>query len=278
MRQRLNILAKEPDCLVIEEKYTGTSMDRPQWNKLMASARKNRISDIYFDEPSRLGRNSKECFSAYRELYFDCHVHLHFIKCSHIDTKVYEDALNACICSEKVTSGDGAADAMINKILEAVHEYMLSMIEKQIWYAFKEAEDEVVLLSQRTKSGLELARKRGKKIGGIKGVHYRSRSEWKAMPLIIKYYEGFGGEYDMAGVARITGLTLKTTRTYIANIYKEQDIKNEKDKNILKYADDKPYNHIISEIEIYKEAAEEVWMTRYNRPMNWEKITKKKRR
>lgn len=273
MRQRLNIAAKCPEAVVVEEKYTGTTMSRPQWNKIMQSAEKGMISDIYFDEPSRMGRTSDECFKCYKHLYFDLHVSLHFIKNSHVDTAVYEAALKSCIKEEKIKSGDEAADKMISQIMQAVHEYMLTMIEKQIWYAFKEAEDEATLLSMRTKSGIGLARSRGKRIGGQKGEHYKTRAEWAAIPLILKYYKGFEGTYDIAGIARIIGATYKTTRMYIANIYKEQEIANE----LTKYADTRPYTRTISEIDSYKEEAEAIWRRLYKREMKWTQPVRKRK-
>ncbi|MBR6396221.1 MAG: recombinase family protein [Lachnospiraceae bacterium] len=270
-RQRVNILKRCPDAVFVIEKYTGRTMDRPQWNKILTSAEKGHVSSIWFDEPSRMGRTADECFKIYKHLYFDLGVSLHFIKGSHCDTEVYEQALNSSIDIKESKTGDGAADKMINAILGAVHIFMLSMIEDQIFYAFKEAEDEVKNLSARTKSGIEEARRRGKRIGGIKGSHYRSKTEWKAMPLIIKYSREFGGKYDLAGVARITGLTVLTVRKYIENIKIEQGLLN---LESAKYADKKDYNMEIQGIDKYKEDAEKIWMERYGKQMKWSKIKK----
>ena len=62
-RQKVNILSRCPDALVVEETCTGRTMDRPMWNKIIQSAEGGHISDIWFDEPSRMGRTAKECFN-----------------------------------------------------------------------------------------------------------------------------------------------------------------------------------------------------------------------
>ena len=273
-RQILNIKAKCPDAVIVQEKFTGTTMSRPMWNKIMASAEGGHISDIYFDEPSRMGRTADECFKCYKHLYFDLKISLHFMKSSHVDTKIYEDALKSCMMDTNIKSGDEAADKMIQTILSAVHEYMFEMIENQIKYAFKKAEDEAAMLSERTKSGLALAKKRGKQIGGSKGEHFRSKIEWRSMPLIIKYYKGFCGDYDIAKVAKICGITYETTRKYIANIYKEQEIKNEA---FEKYADKKPWTMIIKDTDIYREESDKIWQKKYGKLMKWFLPAKKKR-
>ena len=129
-------------------------------------------------------------------------------------------------------------------------------------------------MSIRTKSGIEEARRKGKRIGGVKGTHYRSKIEWKAMPLIIKYSKEFGGRYDNAGVARITGLTINTVRKYIDNIKLEQGIITQ-DK--AKYADKTAYNLEIQGISSYKGEAAKIWMERYGKQMKWTKVKKVKK-
>ncbi len=263
-RQRLNILSRCPDVVFIEEKFTGTTMDRPQWNKIMASAEGGHISDLWFDEPSRMGRTAKECFETYKHLYFDLKVNLHFIKNSHISTDVYEQALNNSILNSKIKSGDKSADKMLNKILEAVEVYMLELLEKQIYMAFKNAEDEAKNLSMRVKSGIENAKKRGVKFGREKGAHYKSMSEYRALPLIVKYYRGFGGHYNTSGVARIIGMTETTTKKYIENIKVEQGLLKLSD---AKHANKIAYNVQLSGIDTYLEEADRIWERRYGEKM-----------
>lgn len=170
-RQKVNILSRCPDALVVEETCTGRTMDRPMWNKIIQSAEGGHISDIWFDEPSRMGRTAKECFNTYKHLYYDLKINLHFIKSSHISTDVYQKALEGSISAIKIKSGDNCADRMINAIMKAIEDYQLDLIEKQIYMAFKHAEDESNNLSMRVKSGIAEAKKRGVKFGREKGAH-----------------------------------------------------------------------------------------------------------
>ena len=263
-RQRLNISEKCPNAVFIEEKYTGTTMDRPQWNKIMQSAEGGNISDLWFDEPSRMGRTAKECFLIYKHLYFDLGIQLHFIKCSHISTDVFEAALKTSLTDSKIKSGDKAADKLLNAILKAIDEYMKELIEKQIYIAFQNAEDEAKNLSMRVKSGIANAKKKGALFGRKKGIHYKSKKECQAMPLIVKYYRGFGGHYNTSGVARITGTSVRTIKKYIENIKIEQGIMNPED---AKYAEKKPFNFRLNGMEKYLKEAEAIWEQRYGRKM-----------
>ena len=263
-RQKINIQEKCPEAVFIEEKYTGTTMNRPQWNKIMASAEGGHISDLWFDEPSRMGRTADECFQLYKRLYFELNINLHFIKGAHINTEVYQKALDSSLSHVKIRSGDKAADKMINSIMKAVEDYMLELLEKQIYMAFRNAEDEAKNLSMRVKSGINSAQKRGVKFGREKGAHYRSRQEYEAMPLIIKYYRGFGGHYNVKGIAKIIGATESTTRKYIENIKVQQGLISSEDS---KYADKKPFNVRIKNIDKYYEEADRIWQQRYGKKM-----------
>lgn len=83
-RQIRNIKAAFPEAVIIEESYTGTSVNRPEWNKLHRQLRENDI--IIFDSVSRMSRNASEGFLLYKEL-FERNVSLVFLKERHIDTE-----------------------------------------------------------------------------------------------------------------------------------------------------------------------------------------------
>ena len=263
-RQKINISEKCPNAVFIEEKYTGTTMDRPQWNKIMQSAEGGHISDLWFDEPSRMGRTAKECFNIYKHLYFDLGIQLHFIKSSYISTDVFEVALKTIITNREIKSGDNAADKLLNTILKAIEDYMKDLIEKQIYMAFQNAENESKNLSERVKSGMANAKKKGVIFGRKKGTHYKSKKEYLAMPLIVKYYRGFGGHYNSSSVAKITGTSVRTVKKYIENIKVEQGII---DSESAKYADKKPMNFWLNGMEKYLKEAEKIWEQRYGQKM-----------
>ncbi len=66
-RQIRNIKASYPDAVIVQEAYTGTRMDRPEWSKLY----KRVVSGdtIVFDSVSRMSRNADEGVQTYFELY-----------------------------------------------------------------------------------------------------------------------------------------------------------------------------------------------------------------
>lgn len=66
-RQIRNIKEAYPSAIMIEEAFTGTKIDRPEWNKLYAKAKSG--DTIVFDSVSRMSRNADEGFNTYEELY-----------------------------------------------------------------------------------------------------------------------------------------------------------------------------------------------------------------
>ena len=263
-RQRMNIKRICPDAVLIEEKYTGRTMNRPNWTKLMASCENGTISDIYFDEPSRMGRTAQDCFATYKHLYLDLGINLHFIKGSHINTDVYRESLEGGMSQVKVDSNDPAADKMLNSIFQAIQEYMLALIEKQIYLVFQEAENEVKLLGQRTKSGLAAAKRRGVRFDNNLGFHYKNREEWRCRYLIIKYHVDFGGEFNTNKVADIIKHSKQCTQKYIDTLKVEQGMIDVRESI---YAEREPYNHEVIGADEYKEMEDQLWVERFGKHM-----------
>ena len=65
-RQIRNIKNEYPNAVIIEESYTGTSLNRPEWNKLCKRLKKH--DTVVFDSVSRMSRNAEEGFRIYREV------------------------------------------------------------------------------------------------------------------------------------------------------------------------------------------------------------------
>ena len=55
-------------------------------------------------------------------------------------------------------------------ILKAINEYLMELAKEQIIIAFEQSEKEVSDLHQRTKEGIETARRKGKQIGRRQGA------------------------------------------------------------------------------------------------------------
>ena len=66
-RQIRNIKEAYPEAVIIEETFTGTKIDRPEWNKLYKKAKSG--DTIIFDSVSRMSRNAEDGFNTYEELY-----------------------------------------------------------------------------------------------------------------------------------------------------------------------------------------------------------------
>lgn len=146
---------------------------------------------VIFDSVSRMNRNAYEGFQLYKELY-ERTVHLVFLKERHIDTDAYKEAMNG-IVPQTFTSGDDAADELVNSILNAVNKFMMNKAEKDIFKAFEQSEKEVQDLRQRTREGFETARLNGKQIGSPKGAVYETKKSKVVKPMIKKYSRDFDG-------------------------------------------------------------------------------------
>ena len=206
-RQVRNILKVNPNAEIIEEIFTGKSINRPEFDKLLKKIQPG--DTIIFDSVSRMSRNAIEGFDLYKELYRKG-VNLIFVKEPLINTETYKQELEKQI---KVTidTGETATDSLINTIISALNKYIMALAEKQFFLAFEQAEKEVNDLRQRTKEGIETARKNGKKIGGFRG---KRKAEKPIKDLILKYSKTFGGNLkDRELIALING----TTGLHISN-------------------------------------------------------------
>ena len=66
-RQVRNIKAIFPNAIVVEEAYSGTTMNRPKWESIMRQVQEGDL--IAFDSVSRLARTADEGFEVWQELF-----------------------------------------------------------------------------------------------------------------------------------------------------------------------------------------------------------------
>ena len=83
-RQIRNIKAEYPKAVIVQEAFTGTKMDRPEWNKLYKKVKPG--DKIVFDSVSRMSRNADEGVQIYFELY-ENGIQLIFLKEKYINTE-----------------------------------------------------------------------------------------------------------------------------------------------------------------------------------------------
>lgn len=201
-RQVRNIRATYPDAVIVQEAYTGTTMDRREWDKLYKAVRPG--DTIVFDSVSRMSRNANEGFAVYQALY-EKDVALAFLKEPHINTDTYRKAMDA---------GIPLTGTNVDLILSGVNQYLMMLAKEQIRLAFQQSEKEVADLHQRTKEGIETARLNGKQIGGRPGAKLTTQKSIAGKETIRKYSKEFDGTLNDQEVMRLCGLARNTYYKY----------------------------------------------------------------
>lgn len=202
-RQIRNIQAAYPEAHIVQEAYTGTKMDRPEWNKLMKVIKAG--DTIVFDSVSRMSRSADEGVATYFQL-MDKKVDLVFLKEPYINTSTYLEASQQSINS----TGNDIADLYI----EATNKVIKLLAKKQIATAFEQAEKEVMDLRQRTREGIESARRNGKQIGQKKGNKLTIKKKGPAMDDIRQYNRDFDGKLNDLKTMKLVGLSRNTYYKY----------------------------------------------------------------
>ena len=201
-RQIRNIKAEYPNAIIIQEQYTGTKMNRPEWNKLIKKLESG--DTVVFDSVSRMSRDANDGFSIYEEMFIRG-VNLVFLKEHHIDTATYRKALNSKI---ELTGNK------VDYILEGVNKYLMELAKEQIRLAFEQAQKEVDDLHQRTREGIETARLNGKQIGQVSGIKLTTKKSITGKESIVKYSKDFSGSLTDIEVMKLTGLSRNTLYKY----------------------------------------------------------------
>lgn len=181
-RQERNIKAEYPEATIIKEAYTGTKIDRPQWNKLFKTVKAD--DTIVFDSVSRMSRNADEGIDTYFEL-LERGVKLVFLKEHYIDTEIYKNSTADRI---ELTGTDE------DEIFKGINNYFRRLAKKQIRIAFEQAEKEVEDLHQRTREGIETARLNGKQIGQKEGAKLTTKKSIEMKSKIKRYSKDFDGD------------------------------------------------------------------------------------
>lgn len=213
-RQIRNILAEYPTATIIREVYTGKSVSRPEFQKLLKMVQPD--DTIVFDSVSRFSRNASEGVELYQDL-FNKGVNLVFLKERHIDTATYRNELEKQL-SFTVNTGDNATNDLLNSIIDSLNRYMMALAERQITLAFEQAQKEVDDLRQRTREGIETARRNGKQIGGHReGAKMKIKKEAPIKALIVKHSNDFEGnlkDNQVIAIINATGELHVSRNTY----------------------------------------------------------------
>ena len=211
-RQVRNILAVYPDAVIRKEIYTGTKFQgRKELDKILKSIQPG--DTIVFDSVSRMSRDASEGVSLYMELY-EKGIELVFLKEPHINTSTYKKALQNQIS----LTGD-----KVDLILAGINQYLMELAKEQICIAFDQAQKEVDDLHQRTKEGIETARRNGKQIGQVRGKKLTTKKSVSAKEIIRKHNRSFGGTLSNEETWKLAGITKPTFYEYKRQILEEQE-------------------------------------------------------
>lgn len=207
-RQVRNILQKYPDATIIIETFTGTKFyGRKELDKILKKVNPGDL--IVFDSVSRMSRDAEEGFKLYEELY-NKNVRLEFLKEPHINTDTYKEELNKLI-QITIQTGDKDADLLMNSIIDALNRYTLSLAKKNIMLAFSQAEKEVQDLHQRTKEGIETARRAGKQIGRPANKKVITKKSILAKRILLEHSKTFGGALKNEDIMKLAGVSSMDT-------------------------------------------------------------------
>ncbi len=211
-RQLRNILQYAPDAQIFQEKYSGVTLARPEWQKLMEKIKPNET--IIFDEVSRMSRDAEEGFREYERL-FKMGVNLIFLRQPHVNTDAFRTAQNNTLEMTGIKEADF--------FLEATNKLLLMLAENAIKLAFEQSELEIKQLHTRTMQGIETARKAGKQIGQKPGAKLVTKKSIPAKALILKHSKDFGGSLNDSECAAVAKIARSTFYRYKKQIIAELD-------------------------------------------------------
>ena len=220
-RQVSNIASVYPGALVIKEWFTGTTQERPLWDKLMKTIEPG--DTIVFDSVSRMSRNASEGFSDYKKL-FEYGVNLEFLNEPLINTSVLK-ASKENLLKVSIETGNEAIDEYFKGNVDLINKLLLGLAEEQIKMAFVQSEKEVVDLHKRIGDGMREAKRKGIKIGLSKGTILVTKKEIWCKEIIKKHAKEFGGSLSDIEVMKLCGCSENTYYKY-KKIIKNESLQN----------------------------------------------------
>lgn len=164
-----------------------------------------------------MSRNALDGFCLYEELY-SRGIELVFLKEPHINTETYRKTLQEKQISLNLNSGDEAADKLMNSLLAALNDYVMTLARKQIQLAFQLSQKEVDDLHLRTREGIETARWNGKQIGQRIGRKLNIRKKIPIQKLILKHSRTFKGSNSDSEVIAIINSSSFTPEGHVKPI------------------------------------------------------------
>lgn len=215
-RQITNLTKAYPDGILIQEAFTGTTLQRPKFERLLKQVKKG--DTIVFDSVSRMSRSEAEGIEQYMEL-FNKGINLIFLKEPHINTDTYKKQIEGI----NIPSTD---NKVVNLILEGVTNALKELAKEQIRLAFEQSQKEVDDLRERTKEGIREARRNGKQIGGVVGKKLTTKKSIESKEQIKKYSKDFDGSLKDTEVMKLIGISRNSYYKYKKELIEELQNKN----------------------------------------------------
>ena len=209
-RQITNITTIYPSAVIIKEFYTGTTQNRPHWEKFILQVKKE--DTIVFDSVSRMARNSAEGYKDYKMLY-ERGVNLVFLNEPLINTSVL-DATKSKLLNISIETGNQAVDSFFKGNIELINNFILALAEEQIKAAFEQSEKEVTDLHSRISQGIREAKKNGAQIGLSKGTSLTTKKSLSCKAIIKKHSKDFGGSLEDPDVIKLCGCSRNSYYKY----------------------------------------------------------------
>ena len=208
-RQERNIKAEYPDAHIVKEAYTGKTMNRPEWVKLMKHIKSG--DTIVFDSVSRMARDADEGIDAYMDL-MGKGVSLVFLKEPAVNTETYQSALRDAV---------PMTGTAVDLILAGVNSYLRELARVQIRIAFQQSQKEVDDLRQRTREGMLTAKLDGREAGRKTGAVIETAKAKAAKEIILKRSKQFGGDCTVDEVLKLAGISRNSFFKYCKELKEE---------------------------------------------------------
>ena len=238
-RQIDNIKAylKGENSIQFEDRYTGTTASRPEFDKLLKAVDKDITKGdhvtIIFDSVSRMSRNANEGIEQYF-VWYNKGVELVFLNERYIDTSVFKATLEKQIASVSDT-GDKATDKFINSIITALEDYQKDLAIKQIELAFMQSQKEVDNLRKRTAQGMAV-KGAGDKIRAARTGHkFITIKNYELRIAILKELKMFGGALNHSQFAKQHDISRMTLYRNLAEIQKDMECSSYTPEQQIKY-------------------------------------------
>ena len=215
-RQITNLTKAYPDGILIQEAFTGTTLQRPKFERLLKQVKSG--DTIVFDSVSRMSRSAEEGIEQYMQL-FEKGVKLVFLKERPIDTDNYKKQIEGI----NIPSTD---NVVVNAVLDGVRNALIELAKEQIRLAFEQSQKEVDDLRERTREGLREAKRNGKQVGGVVGKKLTTKKSIKAKEDIKKYSKDFEGTLKDIEVMKLIGVSRNSYYKYKKELIEELQNKN----------------------------------------------------